>query len=664
MDKLSSSTRINTLLHSIGIYSYYDVINHLPRTYENLTISPRSAFLDKAKVTVRGVIVSPISVKKTARITISSFSVNTKDHYSYNIVAFNRAYLPNVLALGEEITLWGTFDKKANQINLINFVKGEVKEEDVHRPIYSLPQGLDNYIFVNLVKKSFEQLKGKIYSSVPYIFINKYHLIDKEDALKRVHFPKSREDIKEALRLLKYEEALLFSLKNNLIRNNNKALKKYKKEPIDFSLCEPFTSSLPFPLTEDQIKASEEIINDMNQNSLMYRLLQGDVGTGKTLVAFIALYANYLRGDQGALMAPTDALARQHYESALLLFKNTKLKIALLVGSTSLSEKHRIHDDLMDGSIDLVIGTHSLFSKSVKYSSLGLVIIDEQHRFGVNQRLSLLDKGDNVDLLMMSATPIPRSLALTLFGDLDVSTLYSYPAKTRNIFTQVVNSEDELIYKVIDKALDNHCSVYVIAPLIEVKEDRHSAQSLFTRYLKRYPNRVSLLHGKLTSEEKEEALSSFKNGEKPILVSTQVVEVGIDVKNATAMVIYDANNFGLASLHQLRGRIGRDGNKSICLLTDDGSLDSERLNVLVDTLDGFKIAEEDMRLRGPGELTGLRQSGLPDFSFLNVVNDFKIFTVAREDANYVISYKEDKGCSYLYYKMMKQIEFSNIDKKK
>ena len=364
-------------------------------------------------------------------------------------------------------------------------------------------------------------------------------------------------------------------------------------------------------------------------------------------------------------MAPTDALARQHYQNALELFKDTKVKIELLLGSTPLAKKKEIYRDLEDGTIDIVIGTHALFAKSAVYSSLGLAVIDEQHRFGVNQRLLLANKGEHADLLMMSATPIPRSLALTLYGDLDISTLAVFPNKKRDVTTQIVGSEDSIIYKTIDQSLKEFRQVYVIAPLIDYREDeRYSVEQLYARFLLKYPKKVGLLHGKMKQEEKEEALNKFYSGELPILVSTQVIEVGIDVKTANTMVIYDASNFGLASLHQLRGRIGRDGGKAHCLLTldEDNEEARERLEILCHSEDGFFIAEEDMKLRGPGELAGNRQSGLPDFRFLNVVDDFKIFVVARDDAKYIMENRKEKGFSWIVDKAKKEIEYNPISR--
>ena len=652
----------------MDIWTYRDVINHLPRRYENFALTDTSNIEDRSRIVVIGEAVSFPKLNLGRKVKSVIFDFISSDHKYYKVIAYNRPYLMKMIELKETYTIIGMYDKSKNEIDVINIVKGRIDEGNTLKPIYSLPKDYPNHLFVSLVKKSLEELKGKIITHVPYFYLNKYRLIDKEKALNFVHNPHNLEEIRQALRYLKYEEALLFSLKNKLIREENRSLKKYKKEPIDLSLCEDLINSLPYTLTDDQKKASEEIIEDMNQNSLMYRMLQGDVGSGKTLVSFIALYANYKRGDQGALMAPTDSLARQHYQNALEIFKNTKVRIALLVGATKPNEKKQIYDDLKDGYLDIVIGTHALFTKSVNYSSLGLVVIDEQHRFGVNQRLALASKGDSADILMMSATPIPRSLASTLYADLDISTLNSFPSQKKIIKTKIVDSDSPFIFKCVDRSLEINKQVYVVAPLIDFTEDgRYSVDSLFARYYPRYKDKVAILHGKMKAEEKEEVLNRFMRNEVPILISTQVIEVGIDVRNANLMVIYDASNFGLASLHQLRGRIGRDGSPSACLLTCDEVDDEkamERLRILEDSLDGFHIAEEDMRLRGPGELNGTRQSGLPSFAFLNVIDDLKVFITARDDAENIIKEKENnKGFKFIYDHVKWMIDKEEENKK-
>ena len=666
MDKLTKSPRLNTLLHQMGIYSFYDVIYHLPRRYDNFNLTRDDHLEDKQRVVLLGDIISLPKLNNGRRASLVTFDFLDINRKYFRVMAYNRPYLLKTLKVNERYTLIGVYDKKRNEIDLVNLTKGEIEPEKALKPVYSLPSDYPNYLFASLAKKSLEEVSGHIYSLVPAYFRKKYRLIDKETALRYAHEPKNVEEIRQSLRHLKYEEALSFSLKNQLIREANRSLSKIKKEPIGLDICEPFINNLPFKLTDDQRQACEEIIEDMNQATLMYRLLQGDVGSGKTLVSFVCLYANHLRGDQGALMAPTDSLARQHYENAKRIFAGTKIRIALLVGSTKVTEKRMIYDDLEDGTIDIIIGTHALFAKAVKYSSLGLVIIDEQHRFGVNQRIALANKGEHADMLMMSATPIPRSLALTLYGDLDISTLTSFPSTKRDVKTYIIDSMDERIFKLVDKSLSENHQVYIIAPLIDYREDeRYSVEQLYARYVLKYGQKVGLLHGKMSAEVKESTLEKFYNNEVPILVTTSVIEVGIDVKSANLMVIYDASSFGLASLHQLRGRIGRDGSQAVCLLTHDdlsNEEDVERLNILVKSEDGFEIAEADLKNRGPGELAGLKQAGMPNFAYLNVVDDFKIFVVARDDATFIIKNQNEPGFKYIVDKTRREINEEDLKK--
>ena len=663
MDELTKSKRLNYLLHKMGIFDYYDVLYHLPKRYDDFSLTHERNLKDKEKVTIFGKVVTSPKKVLGKKMPIINFDVLTDNNTYFKVKAYNRPYLSKIVDVEEYYTITGIYDRQFNCLNMVNLVKGKVEENKVLKPVYVLPQDFANKDYIRIVEKALNETNGHISSFVPYPLRIKYRLCNKQDALTRAHQPKSAEDIRQAYRYLKYEEALMFSLKNQLIKEENKSLQKIKKEPIDLSSCKEFIDSLPYELTKDQIEASSEIIEDMNQSSLMYRLLQGDVGTGKTLVCFIALFANFKRGDQGALMAPTDVLARQHYENAKKLFKDTRLKIALLVGSTPQAEKRRIYEDLQDGLIDIVIGTHALFTKSVQYSSLGLVIIDEQHRFGVNQRKALMDKGEHADLLMMSATPIPRSLALSIYGDLEISTLYMFPNVKRDVTTKIVASTDEEIFKTVDEALKTNHKVYVVAPLIEFSEDeKYSVEKLFSRYLLKYHEKVGLLHGKMKANEKEEVLNNFAFGDVDILVSTQVIEVGIDVKKANTMVIYDANSFGLASLHQLRGRIGRDGSKSTCLLAVDDLEEKDKIEILVSSNDGFEIAEKDLALRGPGELVGIKQSGIPDFRYLNMIDDIKIFIVARDDAREIIKNKDAKDNQYIVKYCLKSIQAKPIIK--
>ena len=662
--KLSRSPRLNYLLGQMGIFNYYDVVNHLPRRYDDYSLTRERDLADKEKVVIYGKIISNLTLSNSfRRVSVVTFDILTEKNTYFKIVAFNRPYLGKTFKVNDYVTVIGTYDKKKNSINMINITGGKIDQNKTLRPVYTLPKDFANKDYIRLVNKSLNELEGHIGSLVPFTYRKKYRLVNKETALRYAHAPSNNEELRQSLRYLKYEEALLFSLKNQLIKEENKSLSKIKKEPIDLSSCDSFLSTLPYDLTEDQRVAASEIIEDMNQSSLMYRLLQGDVGTGKTLVSFIALYANYVRGDQGALMAPTEVLARQHYENAKKLFAGTKLKIALLVGSTPASEKKEIYRDIEEGYYDIIIGTHALFTKSIVYSSLGLVIIDEQHRFGVNQRKALMNKGDHADLLMMSATPIPRSLALSIYGDLEISTLYKFPNVKRSVTTKIVDSESEEIMDIVGKTLEDNRKVYVVAPLIEFSEDgRYSAEKLFARFVLKFGAKVGLLHGKMKPDEKEQVLSDFAYGDIDVLVSTQVIEVGIDVKSASTMVIYDANSFGLASLHQLRGRIGRDGYPSTCLLAISDMDEKDKLDILVKSNDGFEIAEKDLSIRGPGELVGIRQSGIPDFRFINMIDDIKIFVVARDDAREILKNKDKEEFKYLINYCKRSIDEDDIVK--
>jgi ATP-dependent DNA helicase RecG len=446
------------------------------------------------------------------------------------------------------------------------------------------------------------------------------------------------------MRTLKYQEALLFEIKNQEVRAMNKALQKDRRRQINREKLNIFVKSLPYSLSSDQQKALYECVNDMDKQSVMYRLLQGDVGTGKTLVAALCGYANYTRSEQTALLAPTDSLARQHYETLKKLFEGTHVNVGLLVGAMEPSEKRATLQDLEDGTIDIVVGTHALFSKGVTYAYLGLAIIDEQHKFGVNQRTLLLDKGEHADLLLMSATPIPRTLTMTIYGDLDISTLTEFPQGKRNVKTILTKRGNKKGASLCEKSLEEKKRIYVVVPQIEGGEDKDvtSVKTVYERYKKYFGDKVVMMHGQMSEEEKNVAILAFKSGICPILVATSLIEVGIDVKEANLMIVYSPSHFSLSSLHQLRGRVGRDGSPASFVLFGEGDdEENEKLSVLLKSDDGFEIAEMDLKLRGPGELMGTRQSGLPSFLVANIISDFKIFECARDDAKEIL--KEPKS---------------------
>lgn len=642
MMNLSKSERINLALDQMGINSIETLLAHLPRTYNDFTLTRETNLNNKERIVIYGRLVSNPTFVKKGKLTIIRFSFVTINNNFFNIIIFNRPYLYRTINLTNYYTIVGNFDQNNCSINVVNIVKGQIPHDEKIKAVYSLPYELENYQFSKMVQKYLLDDQYQIPTILPLYFREKYHLLERKEALKKIHLPQNYQDVHQGLRTLKYEECLMFCLQTQIIRKENKTMQNNDKQLIDTNKINEFILGLGYKLTHDQIVAVREIILDMNDKSLMYRLLQGDVGTGKTLVANIAMYGAFLRRDQSVLMAPTDALAHQHYETLTKLFKD-KLKVGLLVGGLSNYEKKEIKEKIASHQVDIIVGTHALFSQDVKYHKLGLAVIDEQHKFGVNQRLLLASKGDNTDLLLMSATPIPRTLALTLYGDLDVSTLSQYPTINRHIVTKTIEEDEKEIYNYVDKSLKNNKRVFIVCPFIESSNNGNSVEQVFMQFEKRYQGKVSLLHGKLENSEKEEALNKFKDGETPIIVSTTVIEVGIDVKNASLMIIYDANNFGLASLHQIRGRIGRDGTEATCLLVYKDLQDEEieKLKILENTLNGFEIAEKDLTLRGPGDMNGLKQSGMPNFMYANLISDFKMFEIARNDATVMLTDKQN-----------------------
>jgi ATP-dependent DNA helicase RecG len=657
---LSKSPALNLALQSIGITTPLQVLEHLPRRYESFEYTERkNVYEDKERIVVlgklRGSLPRPL---RFASRTLYRFYFETTSGEIFLVEAWNRAYLGTFLTADTLYTLSGVYEKKRHSLALVNIVKGEVDPTKALRPVYTLPNAIPNHVYAALVKRSLSALEGQVVDIIPDDLRKKYRLISRYAAFQKVHEPTSLEDIHQGLRVLKYEEALLFSLKNQIVRGENRALLKDRRRQVDREKLGAFIKTLPYKLTPDQAKALSEGLDDMDSPHVMYRLLQGDVGTGKTLVAALLAYANHLRSEQTALMAPTDALARQHFDTLKALFQGTNMDIGLLVGNQSAEDRHAVLQDLEDGTLDLVIGTHSLFSKGVTYAYLGLAIIDEQHKFGVNQRTLLLDKGEHADLLLMSATPIPRTLALTIYGDLDVSSLTAFPSGKRDVKTVMMDSSEEAIQEAIQASIASKHRVYIVVPQIEGDDEdsETSVKKVYEIYKKRYPNKVAMMHGQMEEEDKNVALLAFRSGLCPILVATSLIEVGIDVKPANLMVIYSPSHFALSSLHQLRGRIGRDGTPAECVLALSGKEDDEekeKLKVLLSTEDGFKIAEADLRLRGPGEIAGVKQSGLPDFSYANLIDDFKIFECARDDATALMKHQDDFNYRIVFFEAEK-----------
>lgn len=633
-------TTLESELNNLHIYDSEDLLNHLPYRYESFEYTNEFPLVDKNRYVLYGTIISRPIYVRAKNIKICSFSFASNEGVIYQVKAFNQDYLMKVLKVNEAFSLIASYSKKGNYMSLIKIKKGKIKESERLKPVYHLNAKISQDNFHKLIKRTLENQGAYFNNIIPSYLNKKYKLIPYVEALNKVHFPTCYDDISIGLRTLKFIECLDFSLTNKLIRDENKKLVKHEVFKIDLSKLKKFISSLPYELTQDQKNAVNDIYKDLNSEHLMYRLLQGDVGSGKTLVSLLALYTNYLRNKQGVMLAPTDSLARQHYLYFKELLKDEDIEVLLLVGSLSNKEKKQIKEVLLTKTNVIVVGTHAVFSKSISYLNLGLAIIDEQHRFGVNQRNLLASKGDSVDILLMSATPIPRTLSMSIYGDLDVSSLHSYPFKERKVKTLVVNDKSPKINSLIDYAISKNRQVFIVCPkILEGATTLVSANEIYQKYKEKYANNIELLHGKMDEKKTSDLITRFKNKEFLILVATSIVELGIDVKEALGIIIFSANNFGLASLHQLRGRVGRNGEESFCLLVYNEDVSEEkieRLKFLETTLDGFKIAEQDMLLRGPGDYLGIEQSGFPTFNSLNIVSDYKMFEVSKNEINYIL----------------------------
>ena len=619
------------ILNKLNITNQEELLMHYPFRYDVIKKTDIRNLQDEDKVIIDGIIeTNPNVFYFTRKKDKTSFKLNTGDRL-LNIVIFNRGFLKSKLLIGTTITVIGKYDKKNN-----NIVASEIRFEKLDdktsvEPVYHITNGITGKQINSIIKN----INIDIPDYVPDYINDKYKLLSKKEAIKEIHFPSSIEKLKQARTKLKYEELFMFMMKINYLKNKNH--KEGLKKIIDYNKVLELINSLPFELTKDQLKSVEEIYEDMTDIKQMNRLLQGDVGSGKTIVSFISLYMNYLAGYQGSLMAPTEILSIQHYNNIKKILPD--LKIKLLTGKTKTKEKNEIIKKLKNNEIDILIGTHSLISENVIYSNLGLVITDEQHRFGVNQRANLKNKGTNPDILYMSATPIPRTYALTIYGDMEVSNIKTMPSGRIEVKTLLKkDSEIKDVLELMYKELKNNHQVYVIAPLIETNEEinMENVYKLEEKMNKAFGKlyKVGILHGKMSNKEKDEVMNAFKENKIQILVSTTVIEVGIDVKNATVITIFDSYRFGLSALHQLRGRVGRSNLESYCVLIS--SKETERLNVLTKTTDGFKISEEDFKLRGSGDLFGIRQSGDMNFKLADLKNDYNMLLKAKEDSIYFI----------------------------
>ena len=627
--------RTLTLLSKIGINTVDDLVTHYPFRYEFLVRGNLEETNDGDHIIIDGKIESsPILVRFKAGLNKMNFRLVTASGV-VGVSIFNRAFLKSQLTVGTTVTVIGKFDKPKNVITASEIKMESLSNKVKIEPVYHLTSGLTNKNMALYINMALLGQSKEIHDSIPLKYQEKYNFSNKRMALNIVHNPPSKEKLKEAMIRLKYEELFEFMFKINYLKEENKKANSGIEREIDESKVNEFILHLPYELTKDQNTAVNTIIKDLKSKSRMNRLLQGDVGSGKTIVSFIAMYANYLSGYQSALMAPTEILSTQHFSNLKDIFADYNLNMALLTGSTPKKEKDLIYEELKNGDIDIIVGTHALIQEDVTYHNLGLVITDEQHRFGVNQRANLQNKGQKPDTLYMSATPIPRTYALTIYGDMDVSTIKTRPKGRKKIKTVVKNNKEikDVLEMMYEELKQGH-QIYVIAPLIEESEnsDLTNVNDLKEKMTLAFGSKykIDLVHGKMASAAKELIMNEFLQNKVQILISTTVIEVGVDVPNATMMVIFNAERFGLSTLHQLRGRVGRSELQSSCILISDN--DTKRLEIMESTNDGFEISEEDFKLRGHGDLFGTKQSGDMTFKIADLKADYKILLQAREDS--------------------------------
>lgn len=637
-------------LARLGIYTVEDLLFYFPFRYDDRTVQSARELQHLSRVTVRAVVQAPPAVRHKGRRAVMTVQVKTTDGLPMAAVWFNQLFLRDKLRPGTEITLTGKYDARRRSM-VVEHYEFSHDAQSVHSnrlvPIYEVRGQLTPKVLRSILTKALKQYEPEISEILPHSLRIKYKLLAKRDSLLQIHLPTDRESLRQARRRLVFEEFFLFQLRLQAFRY----MHKHDQPGIAHSFTkEQWTEllqALPFALTEGQKQVIREILLDMRSPQPMNRLLQGDVGSGKTIVAFCAMYAAYLSGYQSAMMVPTEILAEQHHESANRLLAPLGLRIGLLTGSLKEKARKETLDQLASGQLDMVIGTHALLEEGVEFANLSLVVTDEQHRFGVEQRSIFRQKGHHPDVLFMSATPIPRTLAMSLFGDLDVTVLDQMPEGRKPIRTHWVHSsEEDKVLKFIRRELAKGRQAYVVAPLIEESEKIEGVENavdLYNRLLEPMAGfKMGLMHGKLTAREKEEVMRKFKANEIQVLISTTVIEVGVNVPNATAMVIYNADRFGLAQLHQLRGRVGRGEHASSCILIADPLTDAgvERMQAMTSTQNGFVLAEKDLELRGPGEFFGIRQSGMPEFRLGDLVADAHIMKVAREEAQTLLESKE------------------------
>ncbi len=613
-----------------------DVCLRFPLRYDNVEITDPSTWVKGDKVWLEGDVLDVKNQRIRAKLVRTSFLLQANDRL-FQMTMFNRPWLKE----GMHIVCSAKVESN-NKLTIMTYNTKSMDAQMGLNPIYSSHKALSASEFKFILDRVLPHLKELDFVDIPEIFKERYKLVSLKQAIYWMHRAKRQEEINMALRTIKYEEFLRFQTKLQLNRQENLGIDFGRIKVFDRRLIETWKSKLPFSLTDEQDKVLNDILNDLQSSKRMYRLLQGDVGSGKTVIAALSMYAAILANFQTAFLVPTEILAYQH-EKSLKQYLPDTVRIEVLSSSKSNKERQAILERLEKGEIDCLIGTHSIIQDTVQFKNVGLVIADEQHRFGVDQRRKLSDKGEQVDFLLMSATPIPRTLASVVFGDLDVSTISSYHSSKQKVYTKVIhdNSIKSILDDVLSKVAEGQ-QVYVVCPAIVDNEETstRSVESITKALKKALPKsiKVESLHGQLKSQEKDLIMQDFVNQKIDFLVSTTVIEVGVNVKTANIMIIYDADHFGLSQLHQLRGRVGRGSDEGYCYLLSDSEedLSLQRLKVLEESSDGFYIANKDLELRGPGELFGLKQSGIPSFLVANVIKDNNILLKAQEDSQEIL----------------------------
>lgn len=658
--------KVCQILNKCGIFTVIDLLLYFPRDYKEVNLYENlNDVNNKEEVIINAALLEikrDIRTKGGKVLTTLLFS---EGENIFKCQWFNQPYMKNHFVIGNVYLLKGKIQIYKGENTLLNpsVVKENILSKDVKlsksiMPIYPLKEGIKNKLLIKLINEALSQVS--IEENLPEEIVNRYKFCSLNKAMSVIHKPKDINELQEAKRRLKFQELFTYSLKTLLLRN----YRDKSNNGIAFKIYDEINNlmdSLPYNLTNAQKRVVTEILSDQKRNKCMNRLVQGDVGSGKTIVAIIALFNIVKNGYQGAFMVPTEILAKQHYKETLKILSSFNVRVELLTGSTSKKEKEKIKGNLKEGNIDIIIGTHALIEDNVEFANLGLIITDEQHRFGVMQRSKFFNKGTNIDVLVMTATPIPRTMALYLYGDLDISLIDELPPGRQKIYTYCIDIKKRYrAYNFAQKEIEEGRQVYIVCPLVEENEDLKlsSVEKLYDELKENYFKdiEIAILHGKMSSKDKDIIMEKFKSNEIKILISTTVIEVGINVPNASLMIVENSERFGLAQLHQLRGRVGRGPYKSYCILLSEikNEITKKRMETMVNSSDGFYIAEQDLQIRGTGEIFGLRQHGDEGFILSNLSEDINLLKEANREAKDIIKSENENYkllINYIYNKL-------------